>query len=292
MTSKKDLFLLYFLLLTEIVILMNSKLVINSVIESSKIFILKIFPSLMPAMVIGLLLVKLNVHLIIPKFIKNLFKKLFNFDDAMSSIFIISMICGSPSSASFINEYLNGGKINEKTAENMLCCTHFINPLFVIAGVGLGVFNSAKIGIIMLLFMYLSNFIKAFLLRKNFVSIKLANNIKNKKISLIEMFKNVINISMLQLLTILGIVIFFNILISLIGEIFNINEPFRTMINIILEMTSGIIKISTLNISLPIKMFFSYYSLTFGGICIWMQTISMITNKKIKYFKYFIFRLF
>lgn len=292
MTSKKDLFLLYFLLLADIVILMNSKLVINSVIESSKIFIFKIFPSLMPAMVMGLLLVKQNVHLIIPKFIKNLFKKLFNFDDAMSSIFIISMICGSPSSASFINEYLITGKINEKTAENMLCCTHFINPLFVIASVGIGVFNSAKIGIIILIFIYLSNFIKAFLLRKNFVSITSANCIKDKKVSFVETFKNVVKISMIQLLTILGIVIFFNILISLIGEIFNINQLFKTMLNIILEMTSGIIKISNLNISLPIKMFLSYYSLSFGGICIWMQTISMITNKKIKYFKYFIFRLF
>lgn len=292
MTSKKDLFLLYFLLLIELFILLNSKTVINSVLESSKLFILKIFPSLMPTMIIGLLLVKQNIHLIIPKFIKKMFNFLFNFDDAMSSIFIISMICGSPSSASFINEYLKDGKINEKTAENLMCCTHFINPLFVIAGVGIGVFNSAKIGVLILLATYLSNFIKAFLLRKNFNSSKQESYNNANKERFIDTFKNVVKISMMQLLSIFGIVILFNILISLIGEIFNINELFKAMINIMLEITSGIAKIGKLNLRIPIKIFLSYYALTFGGICIWMQTISMITNKKIKYFKYFIFRLF
>ncbi len=292
MTSKKDLFLLYFLLLFELFILLNSKTVINSVIESSKMFILKIFPSLMPTMIIGLLLVKLNIHLIIPKFIKKMFNILFNFDDAMSSIFIISMICGTPSNASFINEYLKKGKINEKTAENLMCCTHFINPLFVIAGVGIGVFNSAKIGVLILLATYLSNFIKAFLLRKNFNNLKQESYNNANEERFIDTFKNVVKISMMQLLSILGIVILFNILISLIGKIFNINELFKTMINIMLEMTSGIAKIGRLNLRFPIKIILSYYALTFGGICIWMQTISMITNKKIKYFKYFIFRLF
>lgn len=290
MTTKKDIFLLYFLLIIELLVLINSKIVINSVIESSKMFILKIFPSLMPTMIISLLLVKLNVYKIIPKFIKKIFNKAFNFDDAMTSIFVTSMLCGSPSSASFINEYLCNEKINEKTAENLLCCTHFINPLFVISAVGLGIFNSVKIGIAILFFTYLSNFIKAFLLRKNFVSTKL--KVENKKENFMLVFKDVVKVCMIQLLVILAIVILFNILTILIKEIFNINYFFETIINIILEMTGGINKITYLNINFVLKIFLSYYSLSFGGICIQMQTISMITNKKIKYLKYFIFRLF
>lgn len=292
MTSKKDIFLLYFLLIIEILILLNSKIVINSVIKSSKLFIFKIFPSLMPTMIIGLLLVKLNFHKIIPKFIKKTFGYLFNFDDVTTSIFITSMLCGSPSSASFINEYLNNGKINEKTAENLLCCTHFINPLFVISAVGIDIFNSTKIGMIILFLTHLSNFIKAFLLRKNFVSTKLKIENKKEKEKFMIVFKDVIKVCMMQLLVIFGIVILFNMLTILIKEVFNINYFFETIINIILEITGGINKISYLNISFIFKIFLSYYSLSFGGICIQMQTLSMITNKKIKYLKYFIFRLF
>ena len=292
MTSKKDIFLLYFLLIIEILILLNSKIVINSVNKSSKLFIFKIFPSLMPTMIIGLLLVKLNFHKIIPKFIKKTFGYLFNFDDVTTSIFITSMLCGSPSSASFINEYLNNGKINEKTAENLLCCTHFINPLFVISAVGIDIFNSTKIGMIILFLTHLSNFIKAFLLRKNFVSTKLKIENKKEKEKFMIVFKDVIKVCMMQLLVIFGIVILFNMLTILIKEVFNINYFFETIINIILEITGGINKISYLNISFIFKIFLSYYSLSFGGICIQMQTLSMITNKKIKYLKYFIFRLF
>ena len=50
-------------------------------------------------MVIGIMLVKNNVYEIIPKFIKNIFKKVFNYNDYMTSIFIISQITGTPSNA-------------------------------------------------------------------------------------------------------------------------------------------------------------------------------------------------
>ncbi len=293
MTNKKDILLLYFLLLVEVLILVNSKIVINSVIKSSNTFVFKIFPSLLPTMTLGLLLVKLKVHKIIPRFIKKVFNVLFNFDDVTTSLFICSMICGSPSNASFINEYLNNGLISEKTAENLLCCTHFVNPLFVIGTVGIGTFNSSKIGIIILLMTYLSNFVKAFILRKNFIKENNTNNdVKGDEKAFITTFKSVIKTSMSQLLVILGIVILFNMLISLLGSIFNISYNVQTIINIILEMTGGITKIKYLQISNIGKIILSYYALSFGGLCIWMQTMSMITSKKIKYFKYFIFRLF
>ena len=139
---------------------------------------------------------------------------------------------------------------------------------------------------------HLYNFIKAFLLRKNFVSTKLKIENKKEKEKFMIVFKDVIKVCMMQLLVIFGIVILFNMLTILIKEVFNINYFFETIINIILEITGGINKISYLNISFIFKIFLSYYSLSFGGICIQMQTLSMITNKKIKYLKYFIFRLF
>lgn len=289
MTSKKDLLLIYLLLLIEFLILINSDIVIKSVITSLNMFLTKIFPSLFPTMVIGLLLVKLGVYKVIP--FKNLFKHLFRFNEIDTSIFITSLLCGTPSNAAFINNYLKKGLISEKEALNLLCCTHFINPLFVIGGVGIYVFNSYKIGIIILLMLYLSNLLKAFLLRKNFVS-NLENKNYKQKVNFNDIFASIIKESMINLLVILGIVILFNILIILIKEIFNLNDTSKVFINIILEMTSGILSIKNLDINNVFKIFLAYSSLSFGGLCIWFQTISMITNKNIKYLKYFIFRLF
>lgn len=289
MTSKKDILLIYFLLLIELLILINSDIVIKSVITSLNMFLTKIFPSLFPTMVMGLLLVKLGIYRIIT--FQNLFKRLFRFNEIDTSIFITSLFCGTPSNATFINNYLQKGIISENEALNLLCCTHFINPLFVIGGVGIYIFNSYKIGIIILLMLYLSNLIKAFLLRNNF-NPYLESNVIKEKVNFKDIFVSIIKESMLNLLVILGIVILFNILIILIKEIFNLNNTLKIFINIILEMTSGILSIKTLNINIILKILLAYLSLSFGGLCIWFQTISMITNKNIKYFKYFIFRLF
>lgn len=289
MTSKKDILLIYFLLSIELLILTNSDIVIKSVLTSLNMFLTKIFPSLFPTMVIGLLLVKLGIYKVI--MFKNIFKRLFRFNEIDTSIFITSLFCGTPSNAAFINNYLQKGLINENEALNLLCCTHFINPLFVIGGVGTYVFKSYKIGIILLLMLYFSNLIKAFLLRKNFTP-HLESNVIKEKVNFNDIFVSIIKESMLNLLVILGIVILFNILIILIKEIFNLSNTLKIFINIILEMTSGILSIKALNINIIIKILLAYFSLSFGGLCIWFQTISMITNKKIKYLKYFIFRLF
>lgn len=291
MNNKKDIIILYFFIVIEFLILINSKSVITSIIQSTKLFIINIFPSLFPTMVIGIFLVQNNIHLIIPKFIKYIFNKLFSFNDTVTSLYIISMLCGTPSNSMFINEYLKKGLIDEKTAENLIYCTHFINPLFVIGTVGIGLFNSFKIGIIILLMLYLSNFIKAFILRNNFTKTNKQNNyIKNENI--ISTLSNSIIKSINSLLLILGIIIMFNILINLISNIFNLSSYTSTIINGLLEMTSGIIKLKDLHINYYLKIFMVCYFLSFGGICIQLQTLSMLTKKKIRYFKYFIFRLF
>lgn len=291
MNNKKDIIVLYIFLILEFLILFNSKLVINSVIKSSYLFILNVFPSLFPTMVIGSILVKQNIYLIIPKWIKNIFKILFNFDNNITNLYITSMICGTPSNAIFINEYLENNLIDKKTAENLLCCTHFINPLFVIGTVGIGIFNSFNIGVILLILIYISNFIKAFILRKNF-NIKSYKTNKLPSQNIIKVISNSITKSINSLLLILGIIIMFNILITLISNIFNMSYISKTIINGLLEMTGGIIGLKNIHVIYYFKLFLAYYFLSFGGICIQMQALSMINKKKISYLKYLIFRLF
>lgn len=289
MTNKKNLLLLYFLIMIEFIILSKSSIVIKSVINASYMFIMKVFPSLFPTMIIGNLLVKNNVWKIIPTFIKNIFKKLFGYNDAMIGIFIISMFTGSPSNGMYINEYLEKKIINEKEAETLLCTTHFINPLFVIGGVGKGVFNDEKIGFIILLLLYLSNFIKAFILREKNTNENKTINENNTNI--IKDFTNVVKNSLNALLMIFGIIIIFNLLISLITNIFLLNDITSVILNGLLEMTGGVISLEALNINFYLKLLLAYYFLNFGGLCIQMQTLGMLQNKKIRYLKYLIFRM-
>lgn len=291
MTKKSNIFFLYFLILIEILILLNSNIVINAVRSSIKIFLISVFPSLFPTMVIGIMLVKNNVYEIIPKFIKNIFKKIFNYNDYMTSIFIISLITGTPSNAFYINEYLDKGLITNNEAESLLLSTHFINPLFVIGMVGNVIFKSTKIGFIILLTLWISNLIKAYITRP-----RVYKNIDRKSISCNESIINSFFVSIKQaiyaLLTIMGIIILFNMLTILIKEILHLNNTLSVIINGILEMTGGVTKVSELNINTLLKIIMTYIMLNFGGLSIHMQAFSMLENKKIRYLKYLIFRLF
>ncbi len=285
MTNKKNLIVIYTLLLLEIIILINSKIIIKSVINSSKLFILSIFPSMFPGMIMGNLLIKRKVWKIIPNFIKHVFNKIFKLNDIETSIFIISIFCGAPSNALYINQYLP-----DKNTQKMINITHFINPLFIVGTVGIGIFKSAKIGFILLFIMLIDNLFKAYILKDK--NITITTNIKLKQDTLINDFITSIKTSINSSLLILGLVICFNLLITLITNIFSIPNTINIIINGILEMTSGIIKIKGINFIMPIKIILAYFFLNFGGLCIQMQTISMLENKKISYLKYLIFRLF
>lgn len=291
MTKKSNIFFLYFLIFIEVLILLNSNIVINAVRSSIKIFLISVFPSLFPTMVIGIMLVKNNVYEIIPKFIKNIFKKVFNYNDYMTSIFIISLITGTPSNALYINEYLDKGLITNNEAESLLLSTHFINPLFVIGMVGNVIFKSTKIGFSILLTLWISNLIKAYITRP-----RVYKNINRKNISCNESIINSFFVSIKQaiyaLLTIMGIIILFNMLTILIKEILHLNNTLSVIINGILEMTGGVTKVSEININTLLKIIMTYIMLNFGGLSIHMQAFSMLENKKIRYLKYLIFRLF
>ena len=180
--------------------------------------------------------------------------------------------------AMFINDYLEKGLINEKTAKNMIKITRFINPLFVISTVGITIFNDIKIGFIILIMLYITNFIKAFILRKNFITTNIKdNNINN--INFINELKITIKETINTLLFIFGTITTFNILICLIKEIFNLNLFYTLIINSLLEMTIGIIILKDISIPLLPKILIAYLILSFSGLCIHMQINSIIKEK-------------
>ncbi len=286
---KKHNIVLYILLFIEILLFINSKYIIKNVIATSKLFFYYIFPSMVTTMFFSKLLILNDLKKIIPKSIKYIFNKLFNFNDDLTTLYITSMICASPTNAVLIKDYLDKDIINEKQAEILLGTTTFINPLFIISTVGIYIFNNIKVGYLLLSLLYLSSAIKLFINRKYFKNI---NNIKiYKKDSFISSVYNSINTVSNSLITIFIIIIIFNIISSLLISLFDSKKLFSTIIKIILEITSGIINIKYLNIDNELKILICYFALNFGGICIHMQNLSLINNKKISYLKYLIFRI-
>lgn len=280
-------------------VLINSKVVLNSVKFSFSIWQNNIFPSLFPFFIIGNILISLGFPHILGEIFKNVTYKLFKINKNGAFIIILSMLSGFPSSAKYIKEIYLNGDINEKEATKLLTFTHFSNPLFILGTVSIVFLNNSKIGIPILISHYLGNLFIGILVRNYYISkdddtkINIKNSlekIKNTK-SFGQILSNSISSGINTLLLILGTISVFLILTSLINTMFNLNGLTKTLINGMFEMTQGLKCLESLNIPVNLKGLIAVIILSFGGLSVHMQTLTIISDTKIKYFPYFISRI-
>ena len=93
------------------------------------------------------------------------------------------------------------------------------------------------------------------------------------------------------LLLIFGVVTLFLVITTIIDNNINIPKYYQSILNGIVEMTQGLKYVSLLNIPLKIKGTLSVLFISFGGISVHIQLISILSDTKIKYFPFFVARI-
>lgn len=290
------LFLIFVFLIISLFLFSNS--IINSMKLAIELWANKVVPSLLPFLLLTPFLV--NYGLI--EILSELLKPLTNFFKMNSnSIFIIVMglFSGSPSNAVFAKEAINNGLISDDDATKALMFSHFASPLFILGTVYL-ILKDYKICILILFITYITNFILAFFFRNKYVcensSTISFNNIK-KKLLLKEdkpigkILSCSIKSTFDTLIIILGSISFFFIISTIIQNIINLSDFNNTLLSGILEMTQGINKVFFLKIPLKIKTILITIFLSFGGLSIHSQILSVISDTKIKYLPYLFARI-
>lgn len=285
--------IMFLLILIAYSILLNSSIVINTVIQSIDIFKNSIFPSLFPFFIISELLVNYGFVEFISNIFKPLMNKFFKINSKCAFILVMSMISGFPSNSKYTRDLYLKGEINELEAIKVLMFTHFSNPLFILGAISITFLNNKKIGLFILIIHYLSNFIVGFLLR-NIIKTPINNTNLNNKTEILS-FSNILSKSILNsfntLFLILGTIIVFLVITNLLNEYILFNPYIKGIISGILEMTGGISNISILDIPLKQKSTIIGMILSFGGISVHMQVKSIISDTPIKYQPYLIARL-
>ncbi|MBQ8741366.1 MAG: hypothetical protein IJY79_07455 [Clostridia bacterium] len=234
-----------------------------------------IIPSLFPFMVCVLMIIKSGIS-IKNKYLQRLLKISFGQNFNMFFVFILSMLGGYPVGARMINELYNKNAIDKKSADIMLMYCVNAGPAFIISAVGKGIFNSYKIGIVLLISHLVSSFIIAFIcarhLRKsgNFNTI---NDI-NLPINFSEKFVTSVADAASSILQICSFVIIFSAINAYL-EYFFADIPIIRNIIFFTEVTSAVTK--TNNIILV------SFLLGFSGLSIWCQIIAMTGKRKINF---------
>ena len=294
--------LLLIMILISVEVLIESADVLESVKFSFNIWENSIFPSLFPFFVIGNILIDLGFPKLLGTLLKDVMYKLFKINGTGAFIIILSILSGFPSSAKYTKELYLNGEINDKEATKLLTFTHFSNPLFILGTLSITFLNNKEIGMCILMSHYIGNLFIGLIFRNYYISKKDTTKVslKNAIISMNssrtdksfgQMLSNAITSSISTLLLILGTVTIFLVLTTLINNNLSVSLYYKSIINGIFEMTQGLKYLSMLKIPLYKQALISVFFISFGGLSVHMQVLSIISDTKIKYFPYFISRI-
>ncbi len=285
-------------------ILTQSRSILESVNFSIGIWKNNIFPSLFPFFVITEIAINYGVVELFAELSKPIMQKLFRLNSNAAFVWGMSILSGFPSSAKYARELYLNGSLNEHEATKVLTFSHFSNPLFILGTVSILFLNNKEVGLLILLSHYLTNIIIGLGFRNYYpskkenekVSLRKAiNNMHNKRINNDLTFGQIITNSLINsintLLLILGVITMFLIITQVIDNNLNLSNYVQTILNGFVEMTQGLKYISLLDIPLKLKSILSTMIISFGGLSVHMQIISILSDTKIKYLPFFVARI-
>ena len=282
----QELFAVLIILFLYLGIFINPSLIIESGISSINIFKTKLFPSIFPFFVLASLLLELGIATKISNKLIPIFKRLFHVEGNSSFIILVSIISGFPSGSKYVVESYKNKTIDKTTASYLLTFTHFANPLFILGTCGL-ILNSLSLAYKILIIQIISNLILGIILRpKEIISSKKINNYQNK--SFLEALPKAINDAIKLLLFMLGSITFFMFFSKLLTSFLSLNPFFETIITGILDMTSGISLVPSINTTNYIRGLLVLTFITFGSFSVHLQVLNNIKEEDLEY-KYFFF---
>ena len=282
----QELFAVLIILFLYLGIFINPSLIIESGISSINIFKTKLFPSIFPFFVLASLLLELGIATKISNKLTPIFKKLFHVEGNSSFIILVSIISGFPSGSKYIVESYKNKTIDRNTANYLLTFTHFANPLFILGTCGI-ILNSLSLAYKILIIQIISNLILGIILRpKEIITSKKINNYQTKY--LLEALPKAINDAIKLLLFMLGSITFFMFFSKLLTSLLSLNLFFETIITGILDMTSGISLVPSINTTNYISGLLILTFITFGSFSVHLQVLNNIKEEDLEY-KYFFF---
>lgn len=246
-----------------ILVIVKRPIVINALILSLNLWSKKLFPSILPIMIISDLMLSSNIIEIISNSIGKIFTKLFKTSKYAAYVFLLSLFSGSPTNAKYINDLLINNVIDKKEAVKILSMCYLYNPLLIMSITGFLNYHDQ-------LFLIISNVIINLiigLINRNYKTYSLNKFNKPIKFNLVESINKAINI----LLLILGSVAIFIGLSAIIP----VNHP---LIKGIFELTNGLSSLNSFNISYNYKLLFAGILLSFGGLSIITQIKSIFKD--------------
>ena len=253
-----------------------------------------IIPALFPFLVLSAFITKLGIPGIFGRLIYPLAGRLYGISPYGASAMVMGFVGGYPTGAAYIASLEAEELISADEGERLIAFCNNSGPAFIIGVMGLGVFHSAKTGLILYASHICSALITGLLFREKAKKFPIPqNHLDDAETSktIVAAVKQAVS----SIINICGFVICFSVLIAIMDSGNNLTlicnklsqisslEPqfFRVLLSGFLEIGSGSAEMSGLSPT-PFNLALSAAMLGWGGLSVHFQTLAVLSGSKIK----------
>ena len=304
---KKNIIICILISVLIILFILNIKQCISAAIDGCELWYKSILPTTFPFIVICNLLIYYDGINLYSKFLGPLICKPLGLSKNCSFPIVASILCGYPLGAKYCVDLYSMEYIEKNEYERLLNIASNVGPLFLIGSVAGTLLGNLALGYILLIGNYSSLIFIGFITKKKRTPIKVSSLScpKYEIINFGSAIKNAVQNGINTTLAIGGFIIIFSVLISLIKHNVYFYIMFEQLENFFslpvgtlyflflgsIEMTNGCSLISTLSLSLPLKLSMISFLCSFSGLAVIAQVSSFVSDTKIHYSKYIFLKL-
>ena len=297
--SPRQLTFCFITLFSLALIIKNSDLAIKYMSEGLLLCVRTVIPSLFPFMVISDMIVASGAAEFIGRILRVPMRFLFGVSGEGGCSAVLGILCGFPIGAKSAVSMYDTGKISKNELERLLTFANNPSSAFIISAVGVSLFGSRAIGILLYSAILLSSLVVG--IAQNIIFRKLKSNFKqplptqkssNKK-AIVGDFTEAVTSSTFGILKICAFVLFFTAIMGVFSSALaasELSDNVRTILFGFFEMTGGISQaafIRPIERGIIIAAFIGGWS----GISVHFQIMSLCADRNISFKPYFIAKL-
>lgn len=273
----KDVFMLIVLLVSAGVLIIFSDKAKEGAVQGLALAQNTIIPSLIPLLMIFFIIMRTRAKAVLADAFGFISRHIFNLPQITFPAIFLGLAGGYPSGALMTSELFKNEEIDEKQAQRLLRFNFCGGCGFIITAVGTATLNSTKAGAVLFLSnifsCILTGVIVSFLEKRQKFDCHSFTEDKGIGDALISSTNSAVK----AVLNMTAYIILF----SAVGKIFEIPKAILPLI----EITNGICAEN----NYPLEQVSAY--LSFGGLCVHCQLLPIISQVKMKYYDFLLFRI-
>ncbi len=264
-----------------------------------------IIPSLFPFFVLSTLLVQLGVAQALGRLLEPIMRPLFRVNGACGTALAMGFIGGYPVGARTALSLYENKLCGKEEAERMLAFCNNSGPAFIFGVVGVGVFASSRVGLLLYLAHVAASVTVGLVFRfyKRSARPMPAHTMSRPPLGLTTAFTQSVTTSFQSVLNICAFVVFFTVAIRMLfqfGLLPAVGESLGTLLEPIgfdseqanhlltglIELTSGLWSLQSAGVSMNASLSMAAFMLGWAGISVHAQVLSFLSKSGLRSWTY------